>query len=411
MREAFENSLRDNPDDLAGWCAFADWLTEQGDPLGEFMQTQIALEDESRSKEERDRLKAREAELLKQHEREWLGELAPHLIPPPELDYSDPNYDWDRPATPKAQYRWRRGRLAELTVECITVRLAQALADAPAAWALNNWHVVTTAYNSDMQDAATPRRATPPQEYRSYDEWLDLLGAPFLSNVRVFQLGDENEPPEEGWCDNHTRAYGIERLVAEMLRVEELHLICKSYNSATLFELPNLTRLRVLRMYALGEPYDDDNHDIPLDILAANPALRNLTHLYLHPHYDYSRSFIPLAQVRALVNSPHLTKLTHLQLRLSDAGDDGVREIIASGILKRLKWLDLRHGCITDEGAKLFAACPDAKNLERLDLTRNAVTAAGLAVLRAAGINAVANNPLTQEELDSREYLREGDFE
>ena len=92
-------------------------------------------------------------------------------------------------------------------------------------------------------------------------------------------------------------------------------------------------------------------------------------------------------------------------------GDDGVREIIASGILKQLKWLDLRHGGITDEGANLFAACPDAKNLERLDLSRNAVSAKGLAALRKARVNAVANEPLTQEELESREYLREGDFE
>ena len=66
---AFEMALQANPDDLAGWCAYADYLAEQGDPRGEFMQTQLALEDENRSKEERDLLKAREAEL---HAREAL---------------------------------------------------------------------------------------------------------------------------------------------------------------------------------------------------------------------------------------------------------------------------------------------------------------------------------------------------
>jgi hypothetical protein len=79
--------------------------------------------------------------------------------------------------------------------------------------------------------------------------------------------------------------------------------------------------------------------------------------------------------------------------------------------LKRLEWLDLRHGCITDEGAGLFAACPDAKNLERLDLSRNAVSSDGLNALRQAGVNAVANNPLTELELEDQEYLHEGDFE
>ena len=113
------------------------------------------------------------------------------------------------------------------------------------------------------------------------------------------------------------------------------------------------------------------------------------------------QSFIPLEQVRALVRSTHLKKLTHLQLRLSDMGDDGIREFIASGILKQLKWLDLRHGCVTDEGARLLAECPDAKHLERIDLSRNSGHGrrTGRAPLR--GVNAVANQPLTQSELES----------
>jgi hypothetical protein len=115
--------------------------------------------------------------------------------------------------------------------------------------------------------------------------------------------------------------------------------------------------------------------------------------------------------VAPLFHSPHLKSLAHLQVRLSDMGDDGVGEVVSSGILKRLKWLDLRHGCITDRGAERLAGCPDARNLERLDLSRNAVTPSGLNVLRQAGIKAVANNPLTERELADQQFLREGDFE
>src|SRR5439155_8866685 len=68
--EAFESALRDNPDDLAGWCAYADYLVEQGVPRGEFMQVQLALEEEARPKKERAALALREAELLIAHERE-----------------------------------------------------------------------------------------------------------------------------------------------------------------------------------------------------------------------------------------------------------------------------------------------------------------------------------------------------
>src|ERR1043165_1915846 len=74
--EAFDKALAADPYDHAGWCAYADYLTEQGDPRGEFMQVQIALEDESHSKTDRQALKKRETALLKKHEKEWLGPLA-----------------------------------------------------------------------------------------------------------------------------------------------------------------------------------------------------------------------------------------------------------------------------------------------------------------------------------------------
>jgi uncharacterized protein (TIGR02996 family) len=407
--EAFESALLENPDDLAGWCAYADWLVEQGDPRGEFMQVQIALEDTPRPQPEREALQKRESELLAAHEREWLGNLAAHLLDrnPDDID------NWSSPRTPGVEYRWARGFLAELKADCLTVALAQALADAPAARLLRKLHIVSTAYFLSMKDNTTPRRFPGPPENRGYDEWLEMLGAPLLRSLRVFQMGDaDGEPPEDGWCDNHTYAPGIDRLIAQMPNVEELHLLCKEYNSGALFALTNLTHLRVLRMYSLGDPQaEPGEHEIPLDVLAANPALGKLTHLLLHPHFADDQSFIPLGRVAPLLRSKHLPSLTHLQLRLSDMGDEGARAIVASGILQRLKVLDLRHGAITDEGARVFARCPEAKGLERLDLSRNAVTAAGLEELRKAGVNAVANNPLTRRELADREYLHEGDFE
>src|SRR5437870_4588525 len=38
MREALESALVANPDDLANHMAYADWLSDQGDPSGEFIQ-------------------------------------------------------------------------------------------------------------------------------------------------------------------------------------------------------------------------------------------------------------------------------------------------------------------------------------------------------------------------------------
>ncbi|HJZ55082.1 MAG TPA: TIGR02996 domain-containing protein [Gemmataceae bacterium] len=416
MREAFEKALRENPDDLTGWSAYADYLTEQGDPRGEFIAVQLALEDETRSKEERDELKRREAELLAAHEREWLGEFAPYLL-------GDESYS--EYATVPADRRWRHRFLSSVTVPYLTRASAQALAATPSANFLRElWVSGTSGYFGTAGDGQPPPRVPTPPGSGEHWELFELIGSPCLDSLRMFRMGDvDGEPPEDGWADCHTYTGELFPIVASMPRVEELHLLCKGYDPRPLFALPNMTRLRVLRVYHLGE-YSDwwgdrgGRYEYPLDILAANPALGSLTHLLFHPHFvqgegddGRSLSFLPLDQVRALVRSPHLPGLTHLQLRLSNMGDEGVREIVASGILKRLKWLDLRHGCVTDDGARVFAACPDAKNLDRLDLSRNAVTPTGLAVLRAARVNAVANNPLTEQELADEQYLREGDFE
>jgi len=419
MREAFEQAILDDPGERSHYAAFADWLMERGDPRGEFIQVQLALEDEGCSADERRTLREREKELLDRHEREWLGELAPFLL------FTDPQR-----SEPLAARRWERGFLAEVRALCLTRAFAHALADAPAARFLRELRVQGEARYYSLDDGDRPPARVPaPPGVGQHWELLELIGARCLRNLRVFQMGDgDGEPPEEGYGDCHTYAPGLEHVVACMGRVEELHLLCKAYSPDRLFALPNLTNLRLLRLYHLGvreNQGERDRYEYPLNALAANPALSNLTHLLFHPHmpeyhhdaYDERErtgrqlSFLPLEQVRALLRSPHLRKLTHLQLRLSDMGDAGVRELIDSGALSRLKWLDLRHGCISAEGARLLADCPDARHLEHLDLSRNAVSAEGLARLHAAGVPARAESPLTPQELAGQQYLFEGDGE
>jgi hypothetical protein len=161
--------------------------------------------------------------------------------------------------------------------------------------------------------------------------------------------------------------------------------------------LPTLTNLRVFRHYH-GTTY-------ALEPLATNPALSSLTHLLIFPH-SFSRSFDPAHlgtndwighreypalqrdNVRAVVTSPHLGSLTHLQLRCCSGGDATIEDIVSSGILKRLKMLDLRHGLVSDAGARMLAACRDAKKLELLDLINNRLTPAGILALKDAGIKA-----------------------
>jgi uncharacterized protein (TIGR02996 family) len=408
--ERFEQALAADPDDRAGWSAYADYLAERGDPRAELMHTQFAIEDESRPAADRRALQERERELLEAHERDWLGELAPYLLDPA-----------DEFVTP-TEHRWRWGFLSAVGTHALSYRFAQALATSQAARFLRELcvHAVTDICTDEEQP---PPRVPLPADVREHWPLLELIDAPFLRNLRAFQIGGgDEEPPEHRWTDCHTYAPGLEHVVAGMDRVEELHLLGKNYDADRLFALPNLTNLRVLRVYHLtlgSSSRARPTYAYPLAVLAANRALGKLTHLQFHPHCREGRrtpggelpSFLPLSQVRTLLNSEHLQSLTHLQLRLSTMGDEGCREIVRCGILKRLKVLDLRHGCVTDDGARVLAECADTARLEHLDLSRNAVSPAGLNLLLRAGVRAVANEPLTDQELEEGEYLREGDFE
>src|SRR5262245_19761650 len=80
LRRSLEEALAEDPDDLAAHMAYADFLTEQGDPRGELIQVQLALEDTGRKGDERARLLRREKELLKQHARQWLGDVGRFLV-------------------------------------------------------------------------------------------------------------------------------------------------------------------------------------------------------------------------------------------------------------------------------------------------------------------------------------------
>jgi uncharacterized protein (TIGR02996 family) len=425
MRKAFEKAILENPDELAGYAAYADWLSEQGDPRGEFMQVQLALEDEALPAKERKGLQKRERELLNAHQQEWLGPLAPWLLDNSEV--TDPEV---REARRNSGFRFARGFLDTLHIGTIYVPLARALRDAPQTAFLREL-VIESIAGEGEGPAYEPGDDVPTweEDHIQFVSIYPLLGRRKFEGLRRLRIGTEEDM--DGFLTNryaaqsHAWCNPAAELVERMPRLEELHLLCKDYDVNKLFSTRKLKQMRVLRIYHLGVQGADrrerPRYEYPLEVLAKNPTFANLTHLLFHPHHEeyhpdhYGRgrqpSFLPLEQVRALVRSPHLPKLTHLQLRLSNMGDEGCEELVRSGTLGRLKWLDLRHGCVTDKGAAILAACPDLPRLEHLDLSRNALTRKGIAALRATGVNLRADNQLTADELAEEAYLFEGDSE
>jgi uncharacterized protein (TIGR02996 family) len=420
--EAFERALAADPNDVAGWCAYADYLAERGDPRGELMQVQLALENESLPKTERDALKKREASLLKKHEHDWLGPLAAVSVDAEPVPFWMGTSGKQGKRSP-VLHRFARGRLGRLEFHNLTVDQARALAKAPQARLLRELvveQVESEAPAGNVQqyiDSYYEPGPDVPADIDAYDApgLHALCRCPHLGSVRVFQLGEGGLQPdgeEEEYPNCHTPGELAYHLVKQMPNLEELYLLAHRVDANKIFPLP-LPNLRILQLY--------HSNSYPLDRLAANKSLTSLTTLLCHPHAmefddEEGGAYIRLAHLRAICRSPHLKSLTHLRLRLTDFGDAGAKEIVESGILKRLKVLDLQGGCITDEGAKLLADCPDLKNLEFLNLRRNALTKAGEKAIKATGVKADVS---TQHNFTSGdfgegeipEYFFEGDIE
>lgn len=410
LQQSLEEALVEGPDDLATHSAYADYLMEQGAPRGEFIQVQLALEDPGRTAKERTRLRKRETELLRQHGRPWLGDAGRFLVG-----------DWSGEDKPY-HYQFARGWLDLVRVLPFPGAVIAALARSPQARLLRRLEVVydmryhpfdfdqfVEGPNAALRDDEEPYGTD--DEDEGAEILPPLLGSPYLTNLRVFKLGFSDTGDRIGHSTmvgpfEDCNAKQVIKLLEKCPRLEELYLNTPLSGIDRLFALPTLGNIRVLQYY-YGSDYRGRTRGraYPLTPLANNASLQRLTTLRLHAGRDAT---IDLAEMDAVLRSPHLPSLTHLQVRMTTFGDEGCRTIIQSGALRRLKALDLGYGNMTDAGARLLAACSDLKNLEVLDVSRNALTARGLTALRAAGIRVVADN---QHAPDEEEYLYEVDFE
>jgi uncharacterized protein (TIGR02996 family) len=412
LQQSLEAALVENPDDLAAHSAYADFLMEHGDPRGEFIQVQLALEDTGRPAEERKRLQRRESELLAEHAGQWLGDAGRFLVG-----------EWSGEDKPY-HFQFRRGWLDFVRTLPFPDSIVAALARSPEARLLSRLDVIYDMeyhpfdFDQFMEGPNDALRAGE-RENNTYEgtEILEpLLESPYLMNLRAFKFGfSDGEQlahstmvaPFEG----STAAEVIE-LLEKCPRLEWLCLNTHIQGIQQLFAHPALSNLRLLQYY-YGTGYEPDGTyplraggtPYRLNTLASNPALSRLTTLRLHPGREAT---IELDELDALLRSPNLPSLTHLQVHMTNFGDEGYRRIIDSGILRRLEVLDIGYGNMTDEGARLLADCPDLRHLKLLDVTRNGLTARGIAALRETRIQVAADNQHAPGEED---YLWEVDFE
>jgi len=90
----------------------------------------------------------------------------------------------------------------------------------------------------------------------------------------------------------------------------------------------------------------------------------------------------PLA--RAIGDSPYLEGLRRLTLARNELGDEGVEHLVLSPSLKSLEELDLGENEIGQVGARLLARCPRFGKLSKLQLAGNAIGPLGAETIAAS---------------------------
>lgn len=382
-----------NPDDDAPRLIYADWLDEKGQAdWADFIRVQCALEAPARSVAERLSLQEREAILLRAHETAWLGEVLAATLNREVL--TAPRWEGD---VPNFGHRFARGWLDRIDLPILNVAVTRELVRRPVAHLLRHLGVDFLAYEEGEYEPGpdVPAGKLHPALY-------PLIRSGALTNLRSLRIGAW--PDEElHHFNSESSVEGLVGLVRLQPRIEEIYLFAQFDSTDRLFALPNLDNLRTIQIYHL--------HEYAWGTLAKNPALARLEKLLIHPgrQEEWENGYMTPDDLRAVLESPHLWALTHLQLRLLNFGDTACELLVRTGALKRLKWLDLQHGIMTDTGARLLAACPEVKNLEYLNVNDNALTAVGITALRHAGVRGLHAGG--QHALDDEHWRYMADIE
>ena len=388
-REGLEAALTDDPDDLASHMAYADYLHEQGDPRGDFIQIQLALEGETKTKAARKRLEQQEKALRTEHEHRWLGKLSPSLIAQedaPGIYVVGDEFCYS--------YEYSRGWITSLEIGLLGLDMGLKMAESPELRLLKELTIRSVLYE-------TTRRKGLDLPRTSGSIGLDALAkSPYLSNVRKLTLG-ENQGDE---------VTELLPLLRNMPKLEVLTLQlagASDFNDILKLELPRLRELIVTDMSEMR---------LHLGAIQKNKSLGNLTHLYLQiaPSVNYDENLespLRIQDFRAILRSKHLKSLKHLGFGISDVGDAGCNLLVESGFLKQLESLERPGGTITDEGAKILADCPDLKNLKHLELSENALTDDGKKIIRAVLPHARMENQHAEDDQSFLlpEWMREWD--
>jgi uncharacterized protein (TIGR02996 family) len=383
--EVLVRALCADPDDLAAHAAYADWLTEHGDPRGEFIQLQLALAGRSCAAWERPYLHSKAGELFDQHAKQWLGELnafRPHLT-----------------------FQFTRGWLSYLAIDTAHPQLAGALGHTEQARLLHTLvlsdpmplYYPVVEYDPPtagdlpllvVQQGANQGESFPLDEGRS--RWqigrckscqivlpspstLPVVSRRQAVITRVggsYYLKDgdgHQQKSKNGTFVNHEP---VKLPYARLLHNNDAIRICD-------YVLTFQDSLPVPYAYTPPPAAIEFDEDFALDVGPEEPeeALADV-------RYDF---------LAALAASPYLGNVRVLCVS-TQFGDAYCTALVRSGFLKRLRVLDLANASVGYAGVHVLAGCAEVARLEKVVLTRF-YNSENWTILQRAGIRVEEPRP------------------
>lgn len=367
VEEQLRRQIVESPDDDAPRMAYADLLAERGDPRGELITLQIALEGMDRGDARYPAARARERRLLGAHWAEWTSTAAALLGKPPSWTPSvlAMRRGFVHRVAVSGRKLPRRG--AEL-LAAEPIQAVELLAPKPV-WRCEVW--------PRLREVAL----------RAHDtRWPDDLEVSALTALAADSVA-LGVP--------HARA--IAEQGASLRRLELSSARPSKSAIRALSEAPALSGLRALVIYGgamkrdrlellLGSPHlaqlrrlDVGRiHDTAVECLCAWAGWDGLRELGLHGSLSGAASV-------ALLRSGALERLESLLLGGDRAEDpEALVDALIDAELPTLRYLDLRGRRLGAAAARL-AEAPWLEQLDRLELAHNSLTDEVVAALLGSG--------------------------
>lgn len=396
--------MRATPDDHAPYLAWARELRAHGDPRGELIEAQCALERSAGEGADAGALHARVAELLAAHGAAWAAEhgLLPHEV------------GWQRGCIRTVKLTPTRldavgARLArEVPVHRLRLREIQGRAE--LAGALANPLLPTVRaldLGSNELDPACAHVLSEATQLSGVTELglsnnrlgpdvAAIFVAPHFASLEVLGLAfsqfatDDGALGEDGaWC--LAAATQLTRLVELNLQFSQIG----EPGLRALTEAPHLAGLRKLWLAGCGIDADGVRmiaRTLPqltdLDLWGNRLGPDGARHLVEGlPHLtslDLGSTELDIWDVKTLLGSPHLGAMRALYLGDNELDDGAARALASARRLTQLRILHLKGCEIGADGAHALATSPHLATLRQLQLSYNPIGADGARSLAAA---------------------------